>query len=65
MTNQSNNAVHHREGEDGQSMTFRAQRLFLSDNNWYFNTREEIDQGPFLSREMAEQAVIEYVGELK
>ena len=66
MTHQSNsNVARHREGEEEQPMTFRAHRLFLSGNSWYFNTREELDQGPFLSREMAEHAITKYIDELK
>lgn len=65
MTNQNNNVIHHRKGEEQQLMTFRAHRLFSSGNSWYFSTREEVDQGPFLSRKMAEHAISKYIDELE
>ena len=64
MANQNSNIALHREGEEDQPMSFRAHRLFSSGNSWYFNTREEVDQGPFLSREMAEQAITKYIEDL-
>ena len=36
---------------------FRTSRLFNIGNEWYFSTREGVDQGPFLSKEIAEQAI--------
>ena len=36
---------------------FRTSRLFNIGNEWYFSTREGVDQGPFLSKDIAEQAI--------
>lgn len=33
---------------------FRSERVFLSDGNWYFHTREGVDVGPYESQFEAE-----------
>lgn len=50
----------HRQGEAGQ-IPFRTGRFFNVGANWYFATREAIDQGPFTSRNEAETALSKYI----
>lgn len=50
----------HRDGELG-SVPFRSGRFFYIDQKWYFSCREGRDQGPFNSREAAEQALHKYI----
>ncbi len=50
----------HRLGEAG-SIPFRTGRFFNVGANWYFATREAIDQGPFHSRNEAEAALSKYI----
>lgn len=52
----------HRLGEI-ERFTYRAGRFFSVGQNWYFATREGVDQGPFGSREEAEAAALCYVRE--
>ena len=49
-----------RDGEQ-RTTTFRSQRVFAIGSDWYFSTRENKDQGPFISRDIAEQAVESYI----
>jgi len=42
-------------------MRFRAKRLFSSGSAWYFSTREGKDRGPFMSKEQAQNAIIEFI----
>lgn len=49
-----------RDGER-QTTAFRSQRIFTINNSWYFNTREGIDHGPFISRAVAELAIESYI----
>ncbi len=49
-----------RNGESG-STPFRSGRFFTIDTNWYFSTREAMDQGPYRSREDAEYALRKYI----
>ncbi len=50
----------HRYGETG-SIPFRTGRFFNIGTNWYFATREAIDQGPFPNRKEAEFALTRYI----
>jgi hypothetical protein len=50
----------HRQGESG-TIPFRTGRFFNVGANWYFATREAIDQGPFRSRNEAEGALTKYI----
>ena len=50
----------HRQGESG-AIPFRTGRFFNVGANWYFATREAIDQGPFRSRNEAEVALTKYI----
>jgi len=40
--------MEHRRNEPRRTW-FRSHRIFRSDSNWYFHTREGIDVGPFAS----------------
>lgn len=50
----------YRQGEAGP-IPFRTGRFFNVGANWYFATREAIDQGPFSSRMEAETALVKYI----
>jgi len=50
-----------RKDEKGKALTYRTQRLFTVAHEWFFSTREGIDQGPFLSRQVAELAIEIYI----
>ena len=49
-----------RQGESGP-IPFRTGRFFNVGVNWYFATREAIDQGPFRNRNEAEVALTKYI----
>ena len=64
MINQYDNSeISHREGEADAPVTFRSNRFFTNGNDWYFSTREGIDQGPFESRIVAHDAIQKYIRE--
>jgi hypothetical protein len=44
----TNIVMEHRRNEPARTW-FRSHRIFRSDSNWYFHTREGIDVGPFAS----------------
>ena len=54
-----------RAGETEVPVTFRSNRFFTSGTNWYFSTREGIDQGPFPSRLSAHEAIQEYIRQMQ
>lgn len=49
-----------RDGED-RTQAYRSQRMFAIGSSWYFSTREGKEQGPFVSREIVEQAIKTYI----
>lgn len=55
------NIVCPRHGEIRNPVSFRSSRLFSVGHKWYFSTREGSQQGPFLSRQLAEMAVKNYI----
>lgn len=59
MTN--NRQSTRRVGEIDIPITFRSNRFFTSGSDWYFSTREGIDQGPFTSRILAHNAIQKYI----
>lgn len=61
---ENNNVAYPRAGESAQHIKFRAQRLFSIGTDWYFSTREGIDQGPFESKEVAHAAIVKFIREL-
>lgn len=40
---------------------FRSERMFSIGHEWFYATREGVDQGPFLSREQAENALSNFI----
>lgn len=58
-----NREARQRAGEKEVPVTFRSNRFFTSGTNWYFSTREGIDQGPFPNRISAHEAIQEYIRE--
>ena len=50
----------HRTGETG-AIPFRSGRIFNVGMQWYFATREGIDQGPFAGRDDAEIELMLYI----
>lgn len=64
MINQYDSSeISRRAGEVDDSITFRSNRFFTSGNDWYFSTREGLDQGPFKSRIVAHNAIQKYIRE--
>ena len=49
-----------RAGEDNKSW-FRSDRMMHVNENWYFLTRENTQEGPFDSRQEAEAELILYI----
>ena len=60
ITQNDNREITRRAGESDVSITFRSNRFFTSGNDWYFSTREGVDQGPFESRIIAHDAIQKY-----
>lgn len=51
-----------RRATDPREVTaFRSERFFVSDGQWYFATRENVDIGPFRDRGDASRAVHRYL----
>lgn len=63
LNNDTNNSASPRQGEKNVPITFRTNRFFSIATNWYFSTREGIDQGPFISKERAEHALAKLISE--
>jgi len=61
MTNQSETIA--RKGEQDIPITFRTNRFFSIGTDWYFSTREGIDQGPYQSKELAQVAIAQFIRE--
>ena len=47
--------------DDSERSVFQSDRFFLSDGQWFFNTREATTLGPFARRYDAEVALREYI----
>lgn len=52
--------LQYRKGEEEQTR-FRADRIFTVDDDFYFNTREGKDVGPYPNREAAERGIALYL----
>ena len=67
MLNQNQNfsAASPRKGDAGNPVSFRAERLFSIGTIWYFSTREGEDQGPFLSKQFALNAIEDYINDMQ
>lgn len=58
-----NREARHRTGEAEVPVTFRSNRFYTSGSEWYFSTREGVDQGPFPNRISAHEAIQKYIRE--
>lgn len=47
--------------DEGEVTAFRSDRFFVSNGQWYFATREQVDFGPFRDRPDAYRAVLRYL----
>lgn len=54
------NTKNKRDGEDNEPH-FRSGRFYSIDNEWYFSVREKQDQGPFPTKEFAEEQLRLYL----
>lgn len=61
QSNDANSINCPRQGESARQMKFRSSRYFTIGAMWYFSTREGKDQGPFLSKELAQEASKAYL----
>lgn len=61
MTNQVDTIP--RKDEQDIPTTFRTSRYFSIGTDWYFSTREGIDQGPYQSKKLAQEAVVTFIRE--
>lgn len=52
--------MRNRDGETGP-LPFRTGRYFTIGANWYFATREQVDKGPFHTKEEAEMGLRDYL----
>ena len=62
---ENNNTQSFRRGEDGSQTRFRVNRLFSSGSAWYFSTREGKEQGPYITKEHAQQAINRFIKEVE
>ena len=51
----------HRPNDAADKTFFKSERYFESNGEWYFSTRETVDQGPFISRELATSELNAYL----
>lgn len=50
-----------RTSDQESRVVFRSDRVFASNGEYFFDTREGTTLGPFASRELAEQAIQHYI----
>ena len=60
-----NTDINYRTGDNNISVMFRSNRFYMMGNNWYFSTREGIDQGPYSSRIEAHDVMQNYIRQQK
>ncbi len=53
-----------RQDDASERHYFRADRLFMTNGEWYFATREGIDRGPYGSRDEALRALAGFIDEM-
>ena len=53
-----------RVGENKQQVKARKQRLYAIGSDWYFDTREGIEIGPFESRKEAENGINSFIRQI-
>ena len=51
----------HRTTDTTEVRTFQTDRFFESNGQWYFVTREKADQGPFVTRDLAQYELSVYL----
>ena len=49
-----------RKGEDKES-PYRSGRFYSVANEWYFCVREKMDQGPYITKDLAKQGLKNYL----
>jgi hypothetical protein len=54
-------AMDSREADDLKKTWFRSQRFFNEGSQWYFTTRENTIEGPYESRDEADQELMMYL----
>lgn len=54
-----------READDLKKTWFRSQRFFSEGSKWYFTTREDTIEGPYESRDEADQELMMYLRGLR
>ena len=54
-----------RSSDDRRGTWFRTQRFFSEGSRWYFSTREQTIEGPFVSRNDAEQELMIYLRNMR
>ena len=52
--------IMNRAGEQQNTHYFRSDRLFAVNDQWYFSTREHLDQGPYATRDEAVREMMAY-----
>ena len=53
-----------RQDDASERHYFRADRLFMTNGEWYFATREGVDRGPYGSRDEALRALAAFIDEM-
>lgn len=53
-----------RQDDASERHYFRADRLFMTNGEWYFATREGVDRGPYGSRDEALRALAGFIDEM-
>jgi pimeloyl-ACP methyl ester carboxylesterase len=54
-------AVRRRKGDEENRSHFRSERMRSSGEDWFFDTREGVERGPFVGIEEANEALAEYI----
>lgn len=54
-----------RKDDNDKKTWFRSQRFFTEGSSWYFSTREGTIEGPYESRDEAEQELMMYLRNIK
>lgn len=54
-----------RDADDQKKTWFRSQRFFNEGTKWYFTTRENTVEGPYDSRDEAEQELMMYLRDVR
>ena len=52
-----------RRSGDSTAQPYRTSRFYTVANEWFFSVRETTDQGPFMSKERAEEGLEVYISD--